>query len=281
MVLGILLGLIGACGGREPLFGSEFDLTSGQFTLGDRTVALATSYTQSQPVRYMSWDTQFPRKPVGMESIYSSLSATWSVDNGGSAVINGNTGTGTGDLNQMSFRVYRVNNGGNDYYVGVVDMIYTDGAGHVTWRPNAYLKTGWPEDQIKMWWQVDHVHMVVRNKYGTITWDDTDPYAFVFPAGTALTKVRSPTFTLGMDVDGQYGGCMRDVPDYDPESGIAGTDNGTMRFNIQTAKVSATGIVGVPYNVTFSNPQSNPQCSMQIIHDPAGYDKAQWHTSGF
>lgn len=258
----ILLMFTSACGVSENIVTTESKLLQ-YYSIGNPSTVVGTL---SVPIQNMSKEAQFPFKPVGVESTGAYFSDVWSVDNGGTA-----SGS-TGNLNRITFMIYRVNNGGNDYYVAEVDVIYTDGVGHVVYQPQTAVVTAWPRDHVQMYWSGGYIHLYVLNQIGQLTWD-LPPVPFAFFAGVMPTKSYSPRILFGLDTSQAYGGCMRDIPNYDDST------NDTGHYKVQ----NRYGASQPSFTAYLSSPTTNSKCDLKIIdHNTTyGYDLVQWQVSGF
>lgn len=261
--------LISACSSLESVDEITAALSPASYPIGNSSAVYTTT---GWDVTYLYKDGQLPRQPNGMESTAAAWSDVWYVDNGGSCFLSPDGLTGTGDLNRVRFYVYRMNSyGGQDTYHVQVDFFYTDGNGGCTYRPNATSVTALPENYIYMTWAAGNVTLVVKNQAGQ-TVAQTAPYAFIFPAGVKPRVVHSPQMLVGMDTSQAYGGCMRDVPDYDDSS----SDTGHWKEH------NMFGASAPSFAAYLSAPTSNTHCSLSAFHDTTLFrDIVQWHVDGF
>lgn len=264
-ILALALLGVASCGGLDV--GQTEQALAAYYSIGNSSAVATTLGSQ---IKFMSKEATVPRQPFGMQSAASSWSDTWNVDNGGLFVPGPDGVNGSGDLNRIQFYIYRVNQGENDYYVATVNITYTDGVGGGILRANALWVTAAPEYHIDMIYSYDNLQLIVKNQLGVIQ-SDSGLYAFVFPAGVMPKKAYSPRMMVGLDTSQQYGGCMRDIPDYDAFL----DDTGHYREH----NMFGSSIPNFPAYV--SAPTSNPKCSLATVHYPAnGYDVIQWHVDG-
>ncbi len=281
--LALMIGV--SCSGETPEAIAEIEaaVTSGSFSLGN-TASIYT--TTGFGVQYMYKEADFLHTPVGAESSASWWTDVWQVDNGGTCTIPQNPIIGpdgihgSGTLNQVRFRIERNNSyGGIDTDTVSIDFTYSDGISLCIYRPSAVSVTApghgvdLDRNKFQMTWANGSAQIFVMNENGGVI-AQSDPYAFIFPGGTGvLTKVHSPQTTVRMDTSQQFGGCMRDVPDYD---GDPSADNWHYREH------NLFGVTAPSFAAYLSAPLSQTHCSLTVVHDSAHFqDVTQGHQDGF